>query len=503
MTPAHHVFAPPRRKSGSLAWEAGSMDMGAWYAIHDPEEVPPGALSLVDRRWSGARGLRAARKPLRVLPTYEGGQGLVVDAELAEAIGELPGVTRRDITLRDDKGPLPTRYVLLDVQARVPLDRRHVAGSFTDGWLDVLRGARWGPGRVPSAPIFRLLERPRLLFVEPGLAKVLCDAAGGSALLDDYDADYPHAYFPPAWSLGNLPAVPEAPEAEAAFWALLGGDAAARPAAITSPWWAYAVARCVDGWAADDTRRAACGNAVVAALYASEVEGHDQPSLAEASAGHGLAALRYATHVRGAIDRQVLSDDRLAEAGHDQSTLAQHEGCLATLTGAPPTRPAPRIWPSHGRPRYADEADGIVPIEAEVRSDIDAFVGRGLARLGVGVEAAPDEVVELLQSHLVALASGEGRLGTGKRTTVQMELGCAWGEQLHRAFGWQWARVALPAGGGLALVSPDRALAHYPFDAVAPWLKRRAGSPTLLLLFNMIADGNVPPALPGALTTVQ
>lgn len=82
--------------------------MGAWYAIHDREEVPPGTLSLVDRRWSGTRGLRAAKKPPRVLPTYEGGQGLVVDAELAHAIGDLRGVTRRDVALRDDKGPLPT-----------------------------------------------------------------------------------------------------------------------------------------------------------------------------------------------------------------------------------------------------------------------------------------------------------------------------------------------------------------------------------------------------------
>ena len=389
------------------------------------------------------------------------------------------------------------------MHARIPLDRRHVTGTFINGWLDVLRGTRWGPGRVPSAPIFRLLERPRLIFVEPGLAKVLCDASGGSAVLDDYDADYPHAYFPPAWSLERLPALPVAPEAESAFWALLHGDAAARAAAISSPWWAYAAARCIDGCAADDTRRAACGDAVVAALYASEVLGRHEPSLAEASAGHGLAALRYATHVRGAIDRQVLTDDRLAEAGHDRSTVAQHEGFLATLTGTPPARPAPRVWPSHGRPRYAGEADGIVPVDAEVRSDIDAFAGRGLSRLGVGVDAPPDEVVELLQAHLAAVASGKSKLGARQRTTVQMELGCAWGEQLHRAFGWQWARVAVPAGGGLALVSPDRALAHYPFDAVAPWLKRRAGSPALLLLFNMIAEGNVPPAPEGALTTLQ
>lgn len=110
---------------------------------------------------------------------------------------------------------------------------------------------------------------------------------------------------------------------------------------------------------------------------------------------------------------------------------------------------------------------------------------------------------ERLQAHLAALAAGRGKVGARDRSTVQMELGCAWGEQLHRAFGWQWARVVLPAGGGLALVSPDRALAHYPFDAVAPWLKRRAGSPTLLLLFHMIAEGNVPAAPGGALATVQ
>ena len=81
---------------------------------------------------------------------------------------------------------------------------------------------------------------------------------------------------------------------------------------------------------------------------------------------------------------------------------------------------------------------------------------------------------------------------------VKMELGCAWGEQLHRALGWQWAEIERAIG----LVSPTRAHCHFPFAFVDRLIARGAHSNTMALLFNMLADGVTPPGKKGSYTPV-
>jgi hypothetical protein len=82
-----------------------------------------------------------------------------------------------------------------------------------------------------------------------------------------------------------------------------------------------------------------------------------------------------------------------------------------------------------------------------------------------------------------------------------MELGCCWGEQLHRALSWQWANVLFDGGSAIALVSTDRAFAHYPFMSIDRALKKGAKN-TLPLLFAMLAAGNTPPSSAEAYTTL-
>lgn len=484
MPPSHARVTPPDRGTGSVAY-AGVPD--AWWALREPPHLPAGELVFLDKPDKGYASL-LAKTPPAVLPLRDL-QQLVIDANIAAQLGTLPGVTLRETELRDPKGKVKTGYVLFDVAARVPLDRRHARATWQRGWLLSLEAAVWSD-TAPLPPLFRLLDRPAQLFVRRDLAAIIAKAAKGKCTLDDFTD--PGELFPPEWSLERLDTV-GAPEAEAAFWACFAGDTGARPAALADPWWAYAVAMSIDSGARDDTRAAAAASPTVAVLYAANVDraGHDITRAA--ARRHGLSAVRYASHVDLRLDHE-LGAAALDEAGHDASTIAELAGQLADLRGAPAPPPAPRrVTLAPATARYAEDHG---PIDAAIRSDIDAFIPRGYARLGLAGEPRPEDVVDHVHRHVDAIRTR--KLSAADRTIAQMEIGAAWGEQLHRALGWQWAKLA----AGIALVSPDRAHAHYPFAVVGELLAKTGRRNTLALLFAMLAVGETPGGAAGSYTPV-
>jgi hypothetical protein len=475
----------PSRGSGSVAYETPGLP-DAWWALREPPSLPDGPLTFVDRPDRGMAGLRRKKPPPRVLPTVDHLHQLVVDRAGAKALAGVEGVTLRPAPLRDDRGGF-AEYVLVEVAARVPLDRREATAKLSRGWLVTVERAAW---RVPPRPrIFRLLDRPTYLYIDRALGEAL------GVALDAHDARLDQGGFPPPWSLaGSVPELRDDPGAEAAFWELYAGKAAARARALAHPWWAFAVAACVDGEASGDTRAAASRSPITAARYAIEIDRGPHPATRRGALTSGLSALQYATHVDLAVDPRS-RPKILADAGHDEGTLAEEERRLAALAawlrGEAPAPPMPRAFPAHRRPRWARGKDAL---DDAVRSDVEAFVPRGYQRLGVADDAAIDHVVARAHAALDELRAKKPR---GKaRTVARMELGCAWGEQLHRALGWQWARL----GQGVALVSPDRALAHDPFAFVGAVLGGERN--TLQLLFNMLADGQTPPAKARSYTSI-
>lgn len=488
----HVLLRLPKRGSGSVvpALEGGALP-DAWWALRQAPELPKGAIVFDDRPYKGSASIVGKAPP--VLPTGDFWHLLVVDAALAKRLGPLEGVNVTETLLRDPKGKVAKGYVHLDVVARVPLDRRASRATLTNGWLEALEEARWRDGATLPA-LFRLLDRPQSIFAREDIAKAIQQASKGKVALGS-DGATNALEFPPGWSLHEAPRV--AVKGEDAFWKVFGGDAKARKAALVDPWWAYAIAACVDRAPKDDTRKAASASPIIAALYASEIDrkGHDLTR--KAAHGHGLSALRYATHIDLRLE-PALRKKVIAEAGHDEETLAQEERWIAELAAwtkgeaapaSPP--PKPRTWKRHSAPRYAADK----PVDAAIRSDIDAFVVRGLGRVALDATAAPEVVVSAVHAAIDALAKDKPR-GKKAKTTAQMELGCAWGEQLHRALGWQWA--ALPEG--IALVSPDRAHAHYPFAFVGRLLSARSN--TMMLLFDMLAEGDLPKSKKGALLSL-
>jgi hypothetical protein len=77
----------------------------------------------------------------------------------------------------------------------------------------------------------------------------------------------------------------------------------------------------------------------------------------------------------------------------------------------------------------------------------------------------------------------------------QYTLGALWGEQLVATFGWEWTSVTFHEHGdseAIGVVSPNRSLAVYPFHFLLGCLQDSGVPVTILLAFNMVAEGKIP-----------
>lgn len=506
------AIKPRPRKSSAVRVETETDD-----PLATPQRLAEGALRLDDSVGFGGKSLRKEKTRLRALATMFGNH-LVLDRALAKKVlGKLGDdvVRLRPAPLHDKKGLIDSDYVLVDVRARVPLDRASSTATYSKGGpekglLDALTKAAWSDDRRPRVPIFRLLDRPELLFVSEAIATAL----GDSVVVDDFSSD-DGQWLPDGYELGHVaPLVVADAKAEAAFWRAYAGKAKDRAAALGHPFWALATAIAIDGKPADDTRAAASKSPVLAARYAIEVDrgGHDVTR--KSANTDGVAVLYYAQ----AIDFELSPAARkliLKAGNHDKDTLAGLEVDLrARRQGTKQGVAIAGDWPKKPPPRYREVAKPttklprIEALDAALRSDIDAFVLRGYARLGLPKHdddraARPEEVVNRVFAAVGKIQAGGEKLTAKTRGIAAMELGCAWGEQLRRTLGWQWAYVHYEGGKGIALVSPDLALCHYPLAMLQAHIAPKRKENTLALLFNMATSGDLPKSKKGALASVQ
>jgi hypothetical protein len=79
-----------------------------------------------------------------------------------------------------------------------------------------------------------------------------------------------------------------------------------------------------------------------------------------------------------------------------------------------------------------------------------------------------------------------------------VELGCVLGEQLVRAFAWEWKELHKESGfKAYSVVASDRSMAMFPMLYLRQILADQALDNTTLLLFNMLGSSRFR-AVPGA-----
>jgi hypothetical protein len=143
-------------------------------------------------------------------------------------------------------------------------------------------------------------------------------------------------------------------------------------------------------------------------------------------------------------------------------------------------------------------------VEPHILSNMSGAAQQGAALVGVSVEDSPLKIVTAINAFVSnPPKTSPGRVDNwGDRA---LPIGTLWGEQMVREFGWEWSAVTFHDHNdskAVGVFSPDRSLAIYPWHFVFGCLENKA-TVTILLAFNMLAAGKIPPQDPAGYLNVM
>lgn len=138
-------------------------------------------------------------------------------------------------------------------------------------------------------------------------------------------------------------------------------------------------------------------------------------------------------------------------------------------------------------PQKTSAPSAEIPPAAERAELIQRVVKEAAAFLCVDSEHdTPAHIVKVVDEVIVRLVFGENT-ALSDQEERHLLLGSLWGQQMVREFGWQWADIRFEGALDVAVVSPKRDMAIYPFTFVAGCLGRRHVC-TVELSFNMLRE---------------
>lgn len=146
------------------------------------------------------------------------------------------------------------------------------------------------------------------------------------------------------------------------------------------------------------------------------------------------------------------------------------------------------------------------PLDEQERNDLATVVQRGLERIGQSPGEPPEQIVSAADAAVAQeRAAGQkkrfgifGGKSNGHHAELASEIGAAWGEQFHRALGWDWAMAMRGEEPEMALISDAREYVVFPETFVKQNLEQTGGACALKHLFETIRAGRFTPAERGA-----
>jgi hypothetical protein len=129
-------------------------------------------------------------------------------------------------------------------------------------------------------------------------------------------------------------------------------------------------------------------------------------------------------------------------------------------------------------------------------------IADGTKLLGVSPDDDPAKIVAAVDAFVFDWQCGDHPPASVlDAEDAPFRMGAVWGEQLVRAFGWEWAMVKFHEHGDTTapgVLSPDRALAVYPIHFIMGCLQDSTVDTTILIAFNMLAAGSIDGSTPGS-----
>lgn len=133
------------------------------------------------------------------------------------------------------------------------------------------------------------------------------------------------------------------------------------------------------------------------------------------------------------------------------------------------------------------------PLEAFLVEELREFSADGARRAGLEKLSSAMVVLEAISARVEAVRP----LADEALLDEALGLGCLWAEQVCGSLGWSWATLTSGDAEHHCIVSPDRRFAIHATAYLRSLLSDREADNTVVLLFNMIAAGNVPQAEAG------
>jgi hypothetical protein len=133
-------------------------------------------------------------------------------------------------------------------------------------------------------------------------------------------------------------------------------------------------------------------------------------------------------------------------------------------------------------------------LSAEERRELDGLLPQAYRLAGLDTESVPAAA-----GVVRAINDLVGRLRTdvpGRQRAIELSLtlGCLLGQQWCTEFGWQWRVVTVGTFQGYGVVPADRRYVYFAINDVYELLASETQELNLLLLFNMVAADDMPPA---------
>ena len=133
--------------------------------------------------------------------------------------------------------------------------------------------------------------------------------------------------------------------------------------------------------------------------------------------------------------------------------------------------------------------------DSERNESIQAVTQDCATCLGLDItQNTPIEIVKAVNETIVKQVFGEA---TAMPTDEDPDLllGCLWGSQMVRVLGWSWVNIHVGDSLDIAVVSPSRSMAIYPFTFVSACIRKQCIC-TVELSFNMLSERGDDPIYP-------
>ena len=146
-----------------------------------------------------------------------------------------------------------------------------------------------------------------------------------------------------------------------------------------------------------------------------------------------------------------------------------------------------------------------VEIDETIRRHLPGSAAEGAELAGVSSDDDPLKIVEAIQTFVADPPKRRWFKRVDNWTDRALPLGCLWGTQLERQFGWEWLQMIQHDHDDLkvmAVFDPRRTMGGYPFHYLFGCLENGV-YPTVLLAFNLLIASEIPDFEPGEYVNVM